>query len=319
MPTTIRSSRMPLPRVQFITGAALAAVVLTGTACSADASPAAGATTTAAVTPPPVKAGFDYQIGSAYTPPAGVKVVSRDHDAQPAAGPLQHLLRQRFPGAARRRGEWDSDLLLRDANGNVVIDEDWNEALLDLRTADKRDRVAAKVEPGSTTAPARATRRRAGQLRQLHPVEEPADRRPGPGLHPPALRPRAQRRASRSRRRTPPSWPATPGQRPGLRRRRGMRTADECGDFTSAFGNHVIVIEYTDSGLKACSGWSTLSVVQRDVDVRRPGKPATSAAPADSDRAGGMSCAARAAASASRRRPSRRLRRRATRRRRTAG
>ena len=38
------------------------------------------------VTTPPVHAGFDYQIGGPYTPPAGVQVVSRDHDASPAAG-----------------------------------------------------------------------------------------------------------------------------------------------------------------------------------------------------------------------------------------
>ncbi|MFG1814933.1 hypothetical protein ACGFIF_14285 [Kribbella sp. NPDC049174] len=37
-----------------------------------------------------------------------------------------------------------SDLLLRDAAGNLVIDEDWGEPLLDLRTQDKRNRIAQK-------------------------------------------------------------------------------------------------------------------------------------------------------------------------------
>ena len=38
----------------------------------------------AAIAPPPVNARFDYQIGEPYTPPRGVRVVSRDwFDAKP--------------------------------------------------------------------------------------------------------------------------------------------------------------------------------------------------------------------------------------------
>ncbi len=40
---------------------------------------------------------------------------------------------------------WPADLLLRDAHGTVVVDHDWNEALLDLRTPARRKRVAARV------------------------------------------------------------------------------------------------------------------------------------------------------------------------------
>ncbi|WP_344980056.1 hypothetical protein [Streptosporangium fragile] len=45
------------------------------------------------------------------------------------------------------------------------------------------------------------------------------------------------------------------------------------GDFTAAFGDNVIVIEYNAAGLsRACSGrGDTLSVVRRDVDVVPPG------------------------------------------------
>jgi len=48
---------------------------------------------------------------------------------------------------------------------------------------------------------------------------------------------------------------------------------DECGDYVDAFGNNVIVIEYTDEGMDtACAGFAdTLSIVQRDVDVSVPG------------------------------------------------
>src|SRR4051812_11036407 len=40
-----------------------------------------------AVVPPPPNAGFDYQIGGPYTPPAGVRIVTRAHETKsPAPG-----------------------------------------------------------------------------------------------------------------------------------------------------------------------------------------------------------------------------------------
>ncbi len=48
---------------------------------------------------------------------------------------------------------------------------------------------------------------------------------------------------------------------------------DECGDYTDAFGDRVIVIEYTAKGLsKACAGFGDeLSIVRRDLDVSPKG------------------------------------------------
>lgn len=259
---------MPLPRVQLITGAALAAVVLTGTACSADATPAAGATTTAAVTPPPVKAGFDYQIGGAYTPASDVKVVSRDHTAQPAKGLYNICYVNAFQAQPGAEGEW-GDLLLRDADGNVVIDEDWNEALLDLRTADKRQRVAAKVDAWVDDCAAKGyqgvepdnfdsyTRSRGllsdGDAQSYIRLLSAHAHAKGLAI--------AQKNTSEL---------SDQRQANGL----DFAIAEECGqqkncgEFTPAFGDHVIVIEYTDGGLKtACSRWSSLSIVRRDHDV----------------------------------------------------
>ncbi|GAB3898943.1 hypothetical protein GCM10029964_084170 [Kibdelosporangium lantanae] len=45
-----------------------------------------GEPSAAAVAAPPAHATFDYQIGGAYGPPSGVRVVTRDHTAAPAAG-----------------------------------------------------------------------------------------------------------------------------------------------------------------------------------------------------------------------------------------
>jgi hypothetical protein len=48
--------------------------------------PTAGDATTALALPP-LNEGFDYQLGGAYSPPAGVKIVSRDRNlVTPSAG-----------------------------------------------------------------------------------------------------------------------------------------------------------------------------------------------------------------------------------------
>ncbi len=264
MPTIIRSSMMPSSRVQFLAGAALAAAVVAGTACSASAAPAG----TQAVTPPPVKAGFDYQIGGAYTPASDVKVVSRDHTAQPAAGLYNICYVNAFQAQPGAEGEWN-DLLLRDANGKVVVDEDWGEALLDLRTADKRTRVAAKVntwvndcaakgyqaiEPDNYDSFTRSNGLLTDSNAQAY-IRLLSAHAHGKGL---AI---AQKNTS---------------ELAGQRQANGLDFAiaeecgqqKNCGEFTPAFGDHVIVIEYTDAGLKtACSRWSSLSIVRRDLDV----------------------------------------------------
>lgn len=48
---------------------------------------------------------------------------------------------------------------------------------------------------------------------------------------------------------------------------------DECGSYVDAFGDHVIVVEYTEKGMKrACAGWGDrISIVRRDLDVTPAG------------------------------------------------
>nr|BFE52173.1 hypothetical protein GCM10017745_56000 [Saccharothrix mutabilis subsp. capreolus] len=183
----------------------LSAVVLALTACAVPP-----ATAGPAVVLPPAHAGFDYQIGGPYPPAADVRVVTRDHEVAPAPGLYNICYVNAFQVQPGAEAEWDADLLLRDADGEVVYDGDWGEALLDLRTADKRARVADKVggwidgcaakgyqavEPDNydsyTRAPegllTRSTRRRCT----------------------PCCPPARTARGWRSRRRTPWSWPVT--------------------------------------------------------------------------------------------------------------
>ncbi|WUW26456.1 endo alpha-1,4 polygalactosaminidase [Streptomyces sp. NBC_01463] len=245
--------------------AAAAACLLLPSTASAGAS---------AVSLPPPHAGFDYQIGGAYTPPTGVQVVSRDHEAIPAAGLYNICYVNAFQAQPDAEGQWDDDLLLRDASGEIVYDGDWGEAVLDIRTADKRQRIAAKVggwidgcaakgfqavEPDNydtfTRFPDYLTANQAKAFIALL-----ADRAHARGL---AI---AQKNTAEL---------AGAGKESGL----DFAVVEECGaygecdDFTAEYGSHVVVVEYTASGLsKACAGWGgELSIVRRDVDVSPAG------------------------------------------------
>jgi hypothetical protein len=262
VPTIIRSSMMPPSRVQFLATAALAAAVLGGTACTASAAPAA-------VTPPPVKAGFDYQIGGAYAPPAGVQVVSRDHGDAPAAGLYNICYVNAFQAQPGAEGEW-GDLLLRDANGNVVVDEDWDEALLDLRTADKRTRVAAKVDAWVDDCAAKG-------YQAIEPDNYDSFTRSRGLLSDSDAQAYIRLLSAHAHEKGLAIAQKNTSELAGQRQANGLdfAVAEECGEqdncdeYTPAFGDHVIVIEYTDAGLaNACDRWGgSLSIVRRDLDV----------------------------------------------------
>ncbi|MFE8916598.1 endo alpha-1,4 polygalactosaminidase [Streptomyces globisporus] len=231
------------------------------------------------VVPPTANAAFDYQIGGPYTPPAGVEAVSRDRGARPADGLYNVCYVNAFqtqPDALDRWEENDPDLLLRDADGDLVEDEAWGEALLDTSTADKRTRLAKivgewidgcaesgfqAVEPDNLDSYERSdgllTRADNAAFAKLL-----ADRAHAAGL---AI-----------------------GQKNttdllGKREEIGFDFAvaeecgryDECADYASAYDNRVFVVEYTAGDFKeACSSvGATVSVVRRDLDVVPVGRP----------------------------------------------
>jgi hypothetical protein len=100
------------------------------------------------VTLPPLDGALDYQLGGAYSPPAGVAIVSRDREASPAAGLYNICYVNGFQIQQAEESFWTgmhADLILRDGNGSPVIDPDWNEMLIDVSTAAKQQAVAAIV------------------------------------------------------------------------------------------------------------------------------------------------------------------------------
>jgi hypothetical protein len=223
---------------------------------------------------PPVHAGFDYQIGGAYPPPDGVRIVARDRTAEPARGMYNICYVNAFQAQPDERDDWPADLLLRDKKGKVVVDGDWDEALLDIGTPAKRKRVAARinqwidgcadkgydaVEPDNFDSYTRSRRLLSADdaTSFIRLLSTHAHAR---GL---AI---AQKNTV---------------ELAGQRARTGLDFAvaeecgeyDECGEYAEAFDDRVVVVEYTDNGLKkARSGFGDrLSIVRRDVLVSTPG------------------------------------------------
>lgn len=227
-------------------------------------------TSSAAVTLPPLAAAWDYQIGGAYTPPSGVKIVSRDNADPAASGQYNICYINAFQVNPGLDDEWSGDLLLRDANGDKVVDPDWRETLLDIRTADKRTRVAAKiggiidscaskgfqaVEPDNYDSYSRS--------KNLIGTDQAQD-------YIKLLSAHAHAKGLAIAQKNTPDLA-------GDRSANGLDFAlvEECGYYTECaayagpFGNRVVDVEYTNSGLsKACASWQgKISIVQRDKDV----------------------------------------------------
>ncbi|MDX2974003.1 endo alpha-1,4 polygalactosaminidase [Kribbella solani] len=223
---------------------------------------------------PPTHAKFDYQLGGAYAPPAGVQVVTRDRTAAPAAGLYNICYVNAFQVQPGEEGQWAADLLLRDAKGNVVIDEDWDEALLDLRTADKRNRIAAKVNGWIDGCAAKG-------YQAIEPDNYDSYTRSKQLLTASQAKEFATLLAVHAHSKGLAIGQKNASDLAGGRKTVGLDFAvaeecgqyGECGDYVGAFGNNVIVIEYTDQGRKtACARYGgTLTIVQRDLNVSPAG------------------------------------------------
>jgi Glycoside-hydrolase family GH114/N-terminal glycosyl-hydrolase-114-associated domain/Fibronectin type III domain len=114
------------------------------------ASTAVTTTTPAAstVTLPPANGVFDYQIGGPYTPAASTAIVDRDRTASPVAGKYNICYINAFQTQPGESGSWPSNLLLRNASGQLVEDAGWpGEYILDTRTAAKRSAILAVLGP----------------------------------------------------------------------------------------------------------------------------------------------------------------------------
>ncbi|MDN3351873.1 endo alpha-1,4 polygalactosaminidase [Actinomadura sp. DC4] len=231
------------------------------------------------VAPPPVNGTFDYQIGAPYPPARGVGVVSRDRSSRPAASLYSICYVNAFQAQPDELGWWKSahpDLLLRGADGRLVVDEGWDEVLLDVSTPAKR-REAAGVVGGWIDGCARAGfqavepdnldsyERSDGRLTRDDNVAFATllARR----AHAGGLAIGQKNAADLLARRTSIGFDFAVTEECG---RYG-----ECDDYASAYANRVVDIEYRPGDFtKACRRvGARLSIVLRDLEVTAPGGP----------------------------------------------
>jgi hypothetical protein len=262
-------------------GATASTTTATGGASSTDG--AGGASTTTGTgggtfALPPANAGLDYQLGGAYPPPAGVQIVSRDRNAPPAGVGYDICYVNGYQTQPDEEAFWlddHPDLVLRDGNGDPVIDPDWNEMLLDITTSAKRAALADIVGgwiDGCAASGFDAVEidnldtysRSGGLITEDHAVAFMALlslRAHGAGL---AV---AQKNSA---------------EIVGRRAEMGTDFAvaeecnlyDECDVYTGAYADAVLVIEYTESAFATgCASYPELSIVLRDLDLVTPSDP----------------------------------------------
>jgi hypothetical protein len=224
---------------------------------------------------PTANAPFDYQIGGAYAPPNGVKVVSRDRNSAPADGLYNICYVNGFQVQPDEESFWTSQhstLVLRDSSGNPIIDADWDEMLLDTSTDTKRTQLAAII--GGWIAQCKADgfnaveidnldsySRSSGLLTQANNIAFMALLSATAHQNGLAI---AQKNSSE------------------LLGSAGAMGTDfavveecnrysECDTYTAVYGNLVFVIEYRAQDFQVgCSAYPELSIVLRDLDVSTP-------------------------------------------------
>ncbi|KAB2895726.1 MAG: endo alpha-1,4 polygalactosaminidase, partial [Kofleriaceae bacterium] len=161
------------------------------------------------------------------------------------------------------------ELILRDAQGQPVIDADWDEMLIDVSTPAKRQAVAAIVDEwiaGCGVAGYAAIEidnldsfsRSQGLLTEEDAVA--AMRLFADSAHARELAVAQKNSAELVGRKADMATDFVVAEE--------CNRYDECDVYTGAYGDHVIVIEYRQADFDAgCSGFPDLSIVLRDRDL----------------------------------------------------
>jgi hypothetical protein len=126
--------------VPLLVGLVVAASALTGCASSGGSG----------IPALPTGVKFDYQLGGGYTPPTGVKIVTRDSTDTPAKGLYNICYINGFQSQADQKSFWlpkHADLIVDGPDGKPIMDPGWpGEMILDSSTAAKRKALEAIME-----------------------------------------------------------------------------------------------------------------------------------------------------------------------------
>ncbi|MGP3776818.1 endo alpha-1,4 polygalactosaminidase [Streptomyces sp. SDT5-1] len=255
---------------------ALCLAVTTAFLLSACSSPESGGRTPEAQRPTP-DVGFDYQIGGAYKPPSGVRAVSRDRGDKPARGLYNVCYVNAFqaqPDAVKWWRTHHDDLLLRDDDGELVVDQDWDEPLFDISTKTKRARLGSivgrwirgcaddgyqAVEPDNLDS-----------FERSHGLLDPSDAVEFARVlvergHAAGLAVGQKNTAELLPKRSTIGFDFAVAEE--------CQAYDECRAYASAYDDRVFAVEYRAADFeRACRAWGDrLSIVLRDMDVRPAG------------------------------------------------
>lgn len=250
---------------------------------SVDADPPPTAAPVAApVLLPPPGGRFSYQIGGAYPPPAGVTIVDRDHTTAPDPRVFSICYLNAFQAQPDAVTWWTThhpDLLLRDAGGSLVIDQQWHEPLFDIRTATRQDELMTVVGSWVDDCAARGYRAVEADNLDSYTRSDGLLSANDALLLGRRLAERAHRaRLSLGQKNAAELSAAARGLGFDFAVAEECQAYSECETYTAAYGAHLIEIEYTDGPSSAFTTACGLrgkdvSVVLRDRDVTPLGDP----------------------------------------------
>jgi hypothetical protein len=225
------------------------------------------------VTPPPTGTDFDYQLGGNRTVPGHVGIVVRDRRAAPAAGRYNICYVNGFQTQTEERRFWKRHWgLVLKKDGHAVVDENWGEWLLDIRSSAKRQKLARIVgrwvdgcaEDGydGVEFDNLDSFLRSKGLVDTHDTKAFA-RKLVRRAHDAGLAAAQKNRAA---------WD---GRTIGF----DFAIAEECsrwhecGSYVDHYGRHVLEVEYRGKDFRrACRNWSDkIAVVRRDVALSKHG------------------------------------------------
>lgn len=228
---------------------------------------------------PPPGVLIDYQLGGAYDAPAGVELVFRDRLAAPARGLYNVCYVNGYQTQPNEQQWWldeHPDLLLRDGEGEPIIDPDWDEILLDITTEEKRLQLAEVV--GGWIEQCAADGFDAVEIDNL----DTYSRSDGmisqddavaymmllsESAHDSGM-PIAQKNSAEIVDRA-----AEMGTDFAVAEE--CNRWDECGVYQSVYGDSVFIIEYRDQDFEqGCVDYPALSLVRRDLNLVVPSDPA---------------------------------------------
>lgn len=238
--------------------------------------------TQAAVAPLPTGSQVSYQLGGAYPPEAGAGIIIRDRTENPVAGSYNICYLNAFqtqPGRLRWWKQTHPKLLLR-KQGKLVVDAQWNEAVLNISTQPRR-RALARIVGRWIDGCARAGFA-AVEFDNLDSYHRSRGR---------LSRADALATAKLLVKRAHAAQLAAAQKNASELGHRGRKIAKfdfaigeeceryrECDSYTSVYGDRLIEIEYTDYARsvfdRACAArGNTISVILRDRLVRQAGSP----------------------------------------------